>query len=866
MKSSIATAQRTTARRAASAALMICSLLSAVGNAAAAPGDLVGPAQDMPGVLPVRADLATATLASTSIYMRTAEIDTARTPAFTRDFARALQPVRGKRYLVQLNQAITPALRAELEASGIKLAEYLQVNAFIATIDPDAARAGALNNAKSVRFISAYQPQWKIDPEIGVRNYKTVERQALTQAGRVLVSVTLHQGEDLQPFIAEVAKLNAPMVYGSDDIAGNQTVALGIEKGDVAKLAQLDSVQFIEDGFENTDRSNFADNWIMQSNVGSPTPLFPLYANGLRGQGQILGHLDGSINTTHCSFRDTVAVGPTHRKVLNLNGTSGYNQHGTHTAATAVGWDPASPSTSDVQGIAPDGKLVHASTPSQTETTTPAALNLHYSQGARVHTNSWGDDSTNAYTGQCRGIDNHVYLNEDSLVVFAATNLGAIKTPENAKNCFAVNRSTWTPNGESICGTTCAGPTPDGRRKPEIMAPGCSLNSASGSGTVCTTAALTGTSMACPSVAGMAMLFREYFVDGYYPSGAPNATDGFNPSAALIKAAMMNSAVDMTGVAGWPGNQEGWGRVLADNALYFPGDARKLLVWDVRNAQGLTTGQQTEYTITVGAGQSFEATLVWTEPQAAINSNPSIVNNLDFEVVNPANTVYLGNVLTSGNSTTGGTADTRNNTEVVVFTAPTVGTYKLRVKGTAVNVGIQGYALVVTGDVSATPPPPPAPGRFALLTPADAETGVSLTPTFTWNPSANADTYTLIVASDSGLASVVHTAPGLVSTSYALPASILSNNTTYYWGVTANNVTGSTASTPGAQSFVTFAVPPACVGDLDGDNDVDTADLTSFLGQFGTSVTPGTGADFNGNGQVDTTDLTTFLGRFGQPC
>lgn len=60
--------------------------------------------------------------------------------------------------------------------------------------------------------------------------------------------------------------------------------------------------------------------------------------------------------------------------------------------------------------------------------------------------------------------------------------------------------------------------------------------------------------------------------------------------------------------------------------------------------------------------------------------------------------------------------------------------------------------------------------------------------------------------------------------------------------------------------------PPSCVGDLNGDNAVNTADLTAFLGAFGTTVTPGTSGDLTGDGAVNTADLTIFLGRFGQPC
>jgi hypothetical protein len=60
--------------------------------------------------------------------------------------------------------------------------------------------------------------------------------------------------------------------------------------------------------------------------------------------------------------------------------------------------------------------------------------------------------------------------------------------------------------------------------------------------------------------------------------------------------------------------------------------------------------------------------------------------------------------------------------------------------------------------------------------------------------------------------------------------------------------------------------PPACVGDLNGDSLVNTADLTAFLGRFGLSGPPGSPGDFNSDGSVDTADLVTFLGRFGVTC
>lgn len=46
--------------------------------------------------------------------------------------------------------------------------------------------------------------------------------------------------------------------------------------------------------------------------------------------------------------------------------------------------------------------------------------------------------------------------------------------------------------------------------------------------------------MATPVVAGSAALVRQYFMDGYYPSGTKTQDDAFTPSSALIKAVMIS--------------------------------------------------------------------------------------------------------------------------------------------------------------------------------------------------------------------------------------------------------------------------------------------------------------------------------------
>ena len=211
--------------------------------------------------------------------------------------------------------------------------------------------------------------------------------------------------------------------------------------------------------------------------------------------------------------------------------------------------------------------------------------------------------------------------------------------------------------------------------------------------------------MAAPAVAGAAALTKQYFEDGFYPSGLAESQDGFVPSGTLIKATMLNSAVDMTGIAGFPSNREGWGRVLLDNALYFAGDGSTMIIRDVRNAAGdaLNTGDEHEIHFTVNSfTQPLKATLVWHDAPATPNSSFAPVNNLDLEVIMPSSDVLVGNNITNGVSAFGGPPDTLNNVEMVMLPATGTGDYILRIKGTAVNQGPQGYAVIITGDVSET--------------------------------------------------------------------------------------------------------------------------------------------------------------------
>ena len=179
-------------------------------------------------------------------------------------------------------------------------------------------------------------------------------------------------------------------------------------------------------------------------------------------------------------------------------------------------------------------------------------------------------------------------------------------------------------------------------------------------------------------------------------------------------------------------------------------------------------------------------------------------------------------------------------------------------------------------------PDVPPPGAFDLLTPVDMAQTVATGPTLEWSASSDADTYDVVVATDPALTSTVFTSNGLATTSVSLPEGTLEMCGTYYWGVTAMNVSGSTTSSPTEHAFDTVRAPDLTTtgsssGDADygqPDGDIDLADLLYYVNvweaDLGTSpgsqadmTTTGTGsgdpAYGQPDGEVDLADLLFYV-------
>lgn len=648
-----------------------------------------------------------------------------------RDAPPAAEPLGERDYiLVQFRGPITPLDRAALAELGGEALDYVPNHAFIVRADRDAR--SALQAWPRVRAVVPFEPAYRIDPDLAARAVAldalplgSPER-AAAAAEPLDVMVQLFRGCDTGRATGELLVAGATL---DEPEAGLQRRVLArVPLGRMLALARVRDVQWIQPLSQLTRRGaaplaplaspasplaplplpNDTTTWVIQSDTSGSTPV---WANGVLGDGVVIGHIDGAIDLDACWFDDPAvsAPGPTHRKVVAHNGSySNSDGHGTHTAGTAAGDQEPINGVLGGNGIGYRARIAHTNDSLVSSSNFKSKLEELHSQGATLFTNSWGDDFTTAYNAWCVDIDEMMWEHPETLICFAVSNGSQLKNPENAKNVLAVGATEQASSQGRIC-SAGSGPTADGRRKPEIFAPGCSIRSANDNQT-CSTTSMSGTSMACPAITGAAALVKSYYEAGWYPGGAANAGDSFVPSGALLKATLLNSSRDMAGESGYPTNDEGWGRLLLDHALYFAGDARRLWVADVDAAGGFSgPGQSHVHYVNVYANTSeLNLCLAFTDAAGALNSSAPVVNDLDLEVVAPDGTLYRGNVFSGGFSTTGGSADPLNNVERVRITAPPLGWYVVTVRSRTVTTATaQPYALVATGNLD-----PPASGGF----------------------------------------------------------------------------------------------------------------------------------------------------------
>ncbi|KAJ9518078.1 hypothetical protein QJQ45_009979 [Haematococcus lacustris] len=257
----------------------------------------------------------------------------------------------------------------------------------------------------------------------------------------------------------------------------------------------------------------------------------------------------------------------------------------------------------------------------------------------------------------------------------------------------------FSAHGATLSSNASVALTQDVRIKPEVMAPGALLSAYSDKGYTgrmdrCETLVLAGTSMASASVTGAATLVRQYFTDGYYPTGARVRSNAFNPSASLLRAMLVAGTTNMSSFTSsglTPYDvRHGFGLVDIGRSLPIRGGPSTWKLQVVDRAVFTRSGQSHTYSVRATGRSALIIALAYMDWPAFPGVSPILVNNLDLRVVAPNGAVMWGNDVRGG--------DRRNNIEKLVIPRPRAGVYTVRVSATYLFIAArpQPYSLVVS--------------------------------------------------------------------------------------------------------------------------------------------------------------------------
>jgi hypothetical protein len=394
------------------------------------------------------------------------------------------------------------------------------------------------------------------------------------------------------------------------------------------------------------------------------TPVHALYP-ALTGEGLAVSIKERAFDKRDIDFRG---------RMLNAAAIpDDYSAHATMMASMAAGGGNSSPSG---KGVAWRARLAHANF---TELLPDDASALR-AAGISVQNHSYGVAIENYYGLEAREYDKSTFRNPWLLHVFSSGNAGrdtskagpyaGLPGYANLTGQFKMSKNTLSVGAVDRTGGPVGigsrGPAYDGRVKPELAALGEA-----------------GTSDAAALVSGISLLVQQAYRD---------RTGGTLPPAALVKAALLNSADD----AGRPevDFQTGFGNADALGAVRTVLEGRFLVDSLAQNAERV-------YTVRVPAGgYRLKGTLVWHDPEAEPNAARALVNDLDLQLRYPATGArwrpWVLNPYPHPDSLALPARrgeDHLNNAEQITLTMPAPGVYEFRVRGYRVTAGRQAYSL-----------------------------------------------------------------------------------------------------------------------------------------------------------------------------
>ncbi len=644
---------------------------------------------------------------------------------------RAPAPRQAGVYLIQLRAPLDASSRTVLKNLGVDLLRYVPEDTYVARVD----NVGIVEALPFVEWVGEYLPEYKLHAK--VREHVQRNRPAETMAVSVLIrpGATLNETRQSESAFQTLGQ-KAALRFGTI-LRGRVTTAR------LAALANSPAVLWLEPAPEFRLVDEVAAE-IVAGDGGPNVTLVQSY--GFDGGGVTVAVADSGLHNGDAATMHPDLFGRVTAffHYGALTDAADEHSHGTHVAGIVAG-NGAVGEVDELGklyglGDAPGARIVaqrifdglgnYEAPPSFGSLTGDAVRS-----GADIGSNSWGDDTQGRYDlsaaefdALVRDADPVTPGDQPYILEFSAGNAGAgfqtIGSPAVAKNVIATGASEnirpefplYGDGPDTIADFSSRGPCEDGRIKPDVVAPGtwiASLQSASAgdeNAWLPISASYMyqgGTSQAGPQVSGAAAVLVQYLREVFGMA---------RPSPALVKAALINSAVDMdddvqTGPA--PNMEEGWGRVDLTEVVL---GSRSFEFLD--QTVLLSSSQVFEKRVVIAdAFEPLKITLTYTDVPGFPGAIPALVNDLDLEVVGPDGTTYRGNQFREGESIpNAASADAINNVEAVHVSEPVTGEYIVRVRARRViedarsDTGAvdQDFALVVSGEI-------PTPGFGVVL-------------------------------------------------------------------------------------------------------------------------------------------------------
>jgi hypothetical protein len=382
---------------------------------------------------------------------------------------------------------------------------------------------------------------------------------------------------------------------------------------------------------------NFSINYINKANIN-----FPL----VNGENQIIGIKD--------DFFDVNDIDLLNKQIPSTTQSTIVSSHATAMATIVSGLGNSSVLG---RGVAQKAKIQSSDFsniyPDEIETL----------QGATTQNHSYGTEIENFYGSLANAYDAQLFLNPDLTHCFSSGNTG-LEGYKSITGNFKQSKNSIVlgciDQNEVIMPFSSKGPAYDGRIKPELVA-----------------FSTQGTSNSTALATGIITLMKQHY----------KTINNSSLTNALTKAILINSAKDL-GNAG-PDFTYGYGNINADKSLKTISENRII-------SGNLTSNQTNSHTITLPLNaKNLKITLVWNDLPAAVNSNISLVNDLDLEVISADNITFLPWILnpdTPEKQAVRG-KDKINTIEQVTIETPVSESYTINVIGSYVSNTSQEYSI-----------------------------------------------------------------------------------------------------------------------------------------------------------------------------